>query len=73
MVDDRIQPLGPTAVTSQDTVVEFFVEDAATAKDSVAPKPTRHDGQFYLSTAKRQVCRPAQISALNASALRSSD
>lgn len=36
MMDNRLDPLGPSPVTSQDPVPELFKEDAAAAKDSVA-------------------------------------
>lgn len=71
MVDDRIEPLSTATVTSQHALIELFAEDAATAQDGVAPKATRHNLQFYAPSAQWQVRRPAQVSALNTSALSS--
>lgn len=68
MMDDRLQPLSPSSITSQGPVLELFAENATTAKDSIAPKTTRQHSQFDASAPERQVRWPPQISALDASA-----
>jgi hypothetical protein len=67
-VDDRIEPLRPTTVTSQNAVIELFAEDAAAAEDGVAPKAACHDCQSHSAATKWQVGGPSQMSALDASA-----
>jgi hypothetical protein len=68
MMDDGLEPLGPSPVTSQDAVLEMFAENATTTKDSIAPKTSRQHRQFDASAPERQVRGPPQISALDASA-----
>jgi hypothetical protein len=46
MMDDRLEPLGPSAVTGQNSVLELFAENATTAKDGVAPKTPRQHRQL---------------------------
>jgi hypothetical protein len=69
MVDNGLQPLGAPTVTFQHATIELFAEDTPTAQNGIAPEPTRHDRQLNSPTAERQVSGPAQISALNSSAL----
>jgi hypothetical protein len=46
MVYDCLEPLSPTTVTRQDSAIELFAEDAATAENGITPKTTRYDRQF---------------------------
>jgi hypothetical protein len=69
MVDNGLQPLGAPTVACQHAIIELFAEDTPIAQNCIAPKPTRHDCQLYSPTAQGQVSGPAQISALNSSAL----
>jgi hypothetical protein len=41
MMDDGLEPLGPSPVTSQDAVLEVFAENSTTTKDSIAPRTSR--------------------------------
>jgi hypothetical protein len=69
MVNYRLEPLSAPTVASQHVLVELFAENTPTAQNGIAPKPTRHDRQLNSPTAKGQISGPAQISALNPSAL----
>ena len=68
MMDNRLESLGPSPVASQDPVLELFAEDAATAKNSIAPKTTRQHSQFDAPAPERQIRGPPQIPALDTSA-----
>ncbi len=53
VMDDRLKPLSATAVAGEHVVAELFAEDAPTAKNGIAPKPTRYDCQLYPPAAER--------------------